>query len=97
MYRSSGSEPDPVIPEALKKIALALSVSADALIFDDGERGPDEALKLKFEALRQFDEDERRIAEGVLDSLISNHQAKRLFANPVAFTAQQGKGRTASG
>jgi hypothetical protein len=30
--------------------------------------------------LRQFDPDERKIAEGVLDSLINNHQAKRLFA-----------------
>ena len=68
--------------EALKKIALKLSISADALIFDEAERGPDEALKLKFEALRQFDADERRIAEGVLDSLINNHQAKRLFAQP---------------
>jgi hypothetical protein len=37
-------------------------------------------LKLKFETVRQFDPDERKIAEGVLDSLINNHQAKRLFA-----------------
>jgi hypothetical protein len=66
--------------EALKKIALTLSVSLDALVFEDAERGPDEALKLKFEAVRQFDPDERKIAEGVLDSLINNHQAKRLFA-----------------
>lgn len=68
--------------DALKKIALALSISTDALIFDDAERGPDEALKLKFEALRQFDADERKIVEGVLDSLINNHQAKRLFGRP---------------
>ena len=54
------------------------------LVFGDAERGPDEALKLKFEALRQFDADERKIAEGVLDSLINNHQAKRLFARTVA-------------
>lgn len=66
--------------DALKKIAVALSISADDLIFGQHERGPDEALKLKFEAVRQFDPDERKIAEGVLDSLINNHQAKRLFA-----------------
>jgi transcriptional regulator with XRE-family HTH domain len=66
--------------DALKKIAVALSISADDLIFGQDERGPDEALKLKFEAVRQFDPDERKIAEGVLDSLINNHQAKRLFA-----------------
>jgi transcriptional regulator with XRE-family HTH domain len=51
--------------DALKKIALALSISTDALIFDDAERGPDEALKLKFVAIRQFDPDERKPAESV--------------------------------
>jgi len=78
-YETGASQPS---LEALKKIALTLSVSLDELVFGDAERGPDEALKLKFEALRQFDADERRIAEGVLDSLINNHQAKRLFAQP---------------
>ena len=76
-YETGASQPS---LEALKKIALTLSISLDELVFGDAERGPDEALKLKFEALRQFDADERRIAEGVLDSLINNHQAKRLFA-----------------
>jgi transcriptional regulator with XRE-family HTH domain len=75
-YETGASQP---LLEALKKIALTLSVSLDELVFGDAERGPDEALKLKFEALRQFDPDERRIVEGVLDSLINNHQAKRLF------------------
>lgn len=78
-YETGASQPS---LDALKKIALTLSVSLDELVFGDAERGPDEALKLKFEALRQFDPDERKIAEGVLDSLINNHQAKRLFARP---------------
>ena len=60
------------------------------MVFGDTERGPDEALKLKFEAIRQFTADERKIAEGVLDSLIVQHQAKRLFA-PVAATAAKAK------
>jgi transcriptional regulator with XRE-family HTH domain len=75
-YETSTSQPS---LEALKKIALTLSVSLDSLVFSDAERGPDEALKLKFEAVRLFDAEERKIAEGVLDSLINNHQAKRLF------------------
>jgi hypothetical protein len=41
-------------------------------------------LKLKFEAVRQFDQDERRITEGVLDSLIVQHRTKRLFARSEA-------------
>jgi len=75
-YETGASQPS---LEALKKIALTLSVSLDDLVFGDAERGPDEALKLKFEAIRQFDPEERKLAEGVLDSLINNHQAKRLF------------------
>ncbi len=49
------------------------------LVFEAAERSPDKVLKLKFEALRDFDPDERRIVEGVLDSLLVQHQAKRLF------------------
>lgn len=64
--------------EALKKIVL--SATLDELVFGDAERGPDEALKLKFESLRQFIPEERLIAEGVLDSLIVQHQARRLFS-----------------
>jgi len=55
-------------------------LTLDELVFDATERGPDEALRLKFEAIRQFDVDERRLAEGMLESLIVQHQAKRLFA-----------------
>lgn len=75
-YEAAASQPS---LEALKKIALTLNVTLDELVFADTERGPDEALKLKFEAIRQFDRSERKIAEGVLDSLIVQHQAKRLF------------------
>ena len=78
-YETGASQPS---LEALKKIALTLSVTLDELVFGDAERGPDEALKLKFEALRQFTPEERLIAEGVLDSLIVQHQAKRLFNTP---------------
>jgi len=36
-------------------LAIALSVSADLLLFDKDEYGPDDALGLQLEALRQFD------------------------------------------
>lgn len=66
--------------EALRRIPLNLSVSFDELVFGDTGRGPDEALNLKFKAIRQFDLEERKIAEGMLDSLIVQHRAKRLCA-----------------
>lgn len=85
-YESGSSQPT---LDVLRRLALALSVSADMLLFDQSERGPDEALKLKFEVLRQFDQDERHIAEGVLDSLIAQHQARRLFVKPEASAETQ--------
>jgi hypothetical protein len=36
--------------DAISKLAVALSVSADVLLFAKDERGPDEDLKLQFEA-----------------------------------------------
>lgn len=75
-YENGTSQPT---LDVLRKLALVLGVSADVLLFDQTERGPDENLKLKFEAIRQFSPRERAIAEGVLDSLIVQHQAKRLF------------------
>lgn len=64
--------------DVMKKLAIALAASTDWLLFEDDERGPDDELKLQFEALRQFDEDERKTAQDVLDGLILKHQAKRM-------------------
>lgn len=64
--------------EAIKKIALAFSVTTDELIFDTAERGPDETLRLQFEAVRQFDDEDRLIALGVLEGLMLKHQAKQI-------------------
>ena len=63
--------------EMIRKLSIALAVSADWLLFDEDERGPDDTLKRQFEALRQFDADERHVAESVLESLILKHQARQ--------------------
>jgi transcriptional regulator with XRE-family HTH domain len=46
-YESGSSQPT---IDVFRRIALALNVSADMLLFAEGERGPDENLKLQFEA-----------------------------------------------
>jgi len=63
--------------DVLRRLAVTLSVSADMLVFDRDERGPDEDLKLTFEALSQFDAEEKAVAKKVLQGLIIQHQAKR--------------------
>ncbi len=44
--------------DAIRRLATTLHVSADLLIFDIDERGPDDDLTLAFEATRQLDPDE---------------------------------------
>jgi transcriptional regulator with XRE-family HTH domain len=63
--------------EMIRKLSKALTVSADELLFDEDERGPDDTLRLQFEALQQFDDEERQTAQAVLEGLILKHQAKQ--------------------
>jgi len=66
--------------DALVGLAKTLHVSLDALVFDEGERGPSEDLALQFEALNHMPEAERYIVKAVLDSLILTYQARRWTA-----------------
>lgn len=64
--------------EALIRLAKALHVSLDGLVFDEGERGPDDEFRLRFEALSQLDAQERAVVKELLDGMLLKHQAKRL-------------------
>ena len=74
--RYEGASAQPTM-ELIKKLAVALSVSADFLIFDKDERGPDDELKLQFEAISAFSVDEKKTVKEILDSLILKHEARR--------------------
>jgi transcriptional regulator with XRE-family HTH domain len=74
-YESGSSQPS---LEVIKRLAVALSVTTDALLFDDDERGPGQDLRLQFEAIAQFDSEARKVAKTVLDGLILQYQARRL-------------------
>jgi transcriptional regulator with XRE-family HTH domain len=63
--------------EILRKLAVALSVSADVLVFDHDERGPDDDLRLEFEAVTRLDPDERQLVKGLIDSVVLKHDIRR--------------------
>ncbi len=63
--------------DVLKALAIALAVSADELVFDKNERGPDEDLRLQFEAISKFNKDEKRVVKALLEGLILKHEAQR--------------------
>jgi transcriptional regulator with XRE-family HTH domain len=66
--------------DVLRKLAIALSVSADTLVFDANERGPDDDLRLQFEATTRLTTDEKHILKTIIESIILNHEAKRWAA-----------------
>jgi hypothetical protein len=56
--------------------------SADVLLFDDVERGPDEDFRLRFEALTRLDPDERMVIKELIDGMLLKHEARRLSMRP---------------
>jgi len=65
--------------ETLVKLANQLNTTLDDLVFGEDHRSPDDDLKLQFEALSAFDDEDKRVAQEVLESLILKHNAKRAF------------------
>ncbi|WP_417503124.1 helix-turn-helix domain-containing protein [Marinobacter sp.] len=64
--------------EILKKIALAFNVTADWLIFEEGERALPNNLQLKFEAVSQMSEEDQRAIQSIIDGMILKHTANSL-------------------
>ncbi len=73
-YESGATQPS---LDVLKKIAVSMSVTIDSLAFDKDERGPDDELRLQFEALQQFSPKDKEVAKSVLESLILKHDSNR--------------------
>ncbi|MGH9169522.1 MAG: hypothetical protein ACRD0Z_01380 [Acidimicrobiales bacterium] len=56
---------------------LSLNVSADVLLFDTDERGPEGDLRLHLEAIQHLDEDEKAVVRTVIESVLLRHEARR--------------------
>lgn len=76
-YEAGKSQPS---LDVLRKLAIALSVSADTLVFDKDERGPDDDLRLQFEATTRLNPDEKHVVKSVIESIVLSHEAKRWAA-----------------
>jgi transcriptional regulator with XRE-family HTH domain len=69
--------------ETLVRLAKELHTTLDDLVFGEDQRSPIDDLRLQFEALSQFDEEDRKIAKALLESLILKHNAKRAFSDQI--------------
>lgn len=73
-YESGSSQPTLGV---IRRLAIVLGVSADLLLFGKDERGPDDELRLQFEAVSRFDPEEKKVVRSVLDGMILKHEARR--------------------
>jgi transcriptional regulator with XRE-family HTH domain len=87
-YESGQSQPT---LDAIRKLARALSVSADRLLFAQDERGPDDDLKLQFEAASRLNPEEKNVIRSVIESIVLRHTVK---AAERRFTAADSGGST---
>jgi transcriptional regulator with XRE-family HTH domain len=69
---------------ALIRLAKVLRVSLDDLVFGEGERGPDEDLRLQFEALAAMSPEEKQVAKAVLEAMIVKNQVSGAIAGTPA-------------
>ncbi len=67
--------------DVIRRLAIGLSVSADVLIFDKDERGPDDDLRLQFEAISRMSKAAKKIIKALLDGMILKHEAQRWSAS----------------
>jgi len=74
--RYEGGTSQPTL-DVLRRLAVALSVSADVLLFDKDERGPDDDLRLQFEATSRLGADEKRVIREVVESMLIKHESNR--------------------
>jgi len=73
-YEAGASQPT---LDVIRKLATSLSVIADLLLFGNNQRGPDEDLRLQFEAVSRFDPDEKQVVRSLLEGMILKHEARR--------------------
>ncbi len=78
LRRYEKGESQPTL-DALRKLAVALNVPGDLLLFDDSEREPPKDFVLQFEALSQLSPEDKKTIRDVIDGLIIRNQAKKLI------------------
>ena len=65
--------------DVLRNLAIALNTSADSLLFDEDERGPETtSLRLHLEALDQLDPDEQATVRAVIEGALLRHQIRQV-------------------
>lgn len=65
----------------LIKLAQTLHVSLDEMVFEEGERGPDEDLRLQFEAISRMSDEDKKVIKALLDGMIIKHKTQQMVSS----------------
>ena len=84
-YENGSSQPT---LDVIRRLAIALGVSTDMLIFDEQERGPAETLRYQFETISRMPEQEQDMVRSMLDAVIVKNQVSGAIER-VAKTAKE--------
>lgn len=63
--------------DVLRNLAIGLSVSIDSLAFNPDERGPQDDLRLAFEATQHLDPQEQAVVRELIEAMLLKHEARR--------------------
>jgi transcriptional regulator with XRE-family HTH domain len=77
--RYEGGTSQPTL-DVIRRLAIALGVSADMLVFDNAEREPTDSLRYQFEAVSKLPEHEQSVVRELLDAVIVKHQVAGALA-----------------
>ena len=76
IYRWESGTSRPIL-EGVIKLAKALHVSIDELVFEEDERAPNGKLKLMFEAVEQLKQKDQDTIQELLQGMISRYESNR--------------------
>ena len=71
--RYEGGSSQPTL-DVIRRLAIALGISADMLVFDEQERGPAEQLRYQFETISRMPQYEQDVIRELLDAMIIKNQ-----------------------
>lgn len=86
--RYEGGTSQPTL-DVIRRLAIALGVSADMLVFDSNERGPAETLRYQFETVSRFSDHEQQLVRDLLDAIIVKNQVAGALARVTPTTANE--------
>jgi len=73
-YEAGTSQPT---LEGLIKLAKALHVSIDEMVFDETDRAPSDKMKLMFEAVTNLSDKEQDIIQELLEGMLVKYESRR--------------------